>query len=93
MDCLVSAAESALADAFRINGGPLPSRDLILGRSSALLRVVQLGGPWVPRGRANVSDALDAADIFIYRDFSLAPLLDMRRRFKAVLDVLGSMIR
>ena len=38
------AAEAALADAFRFSGGPLPSRDLVLGRSSALLRVVRLGG-------------------------------------------------
>ena len=29
----------------------------------------------------------------MYRDLSLAPLLDMRRRFKAVMDVLGAMIR
>ena len=29
----------------------------------------------------------------MYRDSSLAPLLDMRRRFKAVMDALGAMIR
>ena len=29
----------------------------------------------------------------LYRDSSIAPLLDMRRRFKAVMDVLGAMIR
>ena len=33
------------------------------------------------------------ATVFLYRDSSLAPLLDMRRRFKAVMDVLGAMIR
>ena len=87
------AAESALADAFRFSGGPLPSRGLILGRRTALLRMVQLGGPRVRRARANAADVLDAADIFLYRDFSLAPLLDMRRRFKAVMDVLDAMIR
>ena len=91
MDC--RAAESALADAFSFSGGPLPSRGLVLGKSSALLRTVQSGGPRVRRARANAADALDAADIFLYRDFSLAPLLDMRRRFKAVMDVLGAMIR
>ena len=84
------AAESALADAFRFSGGPLPTRGLVLGRGSAMLRTVQLGGPWA---RANTADALDAADIFLYRDLSLAPLLDMRRRFKAVMDVLGAMLR
>ena len=40
------AAESALADAFRFSGGPLPSRGLVLGRGSAVLRVVQIGGSW-----------------------------------------------
>ena len=29
----------------------------------------------------------------MYRDSSIAPLLDMRRRFKAVMDVLDAMIR
>ena len=66
---------------------------LILGRGTALLRSVQPGGPRVRRARANVADAVDAADVFLYRDCSLAPLLSMRRRFKAVMDVLDSMIR
>ena len=87
------AAESALADAFQFSGGPLPSRGLVLGRGAALFRRVQLGGHWVRRARANAADALDAADIFLYRDFSIAPLLDMRRRLKAVMDLLDAMIR
>ena len=29
----------------------------------------------------------------MYRDSSIAPLLDLRRRVEAVMDVLGSMIR
>ena len=87
------AAGAALADAFRFSGGSLPSRGLVLGSGSALLRVVKLGGHRVRKARANVSDALDAADVFLYRDSSVAPLLDMRRRFKAVVDVLGAMIR
>ena len=87
------AAEAALADAFRISGGPLPPRGLILGRGAALLRRVQLGGLWVRRARANAADALDAADVFLYRDLSLAPLLDMRRRFQAVMGLLDAMIR
>ena len=87
------AAEAALADAYRFSGGPLPSKGLVLGRSTALFRRVQLGGPWVRRARANAADALDAADVFLYRDLSVAPLLDMRRRFKAVMDLLDAMIR
>ena len=39
------------------------------------------------------ADAHDAADVFLYRDSSVAPFLDMRRRFKAVMDVLDAMIR
>ena len=87
------AAESALADAFRFSGGPLPAKGLVLGRGSALLRVVQPGGPRVRKARANVADALDASDVFLYCDSSVAPLLDKRRRFKAVMDLLDAMIR
>ena len=64
------AAESALADAFRFSGGPLPSGVLVLGCC-----------------------AVDAADVFLYCDSSVAPLLDMRRPFKAVIDVPGAMMR
>ena len=87
------AAEAALADAFRFCGGPLPSRGLVLGRGSASFRIVRLGGQKVQKARGNVADAQDAADVFLHRDSSIAPLLDMRRRFKAVMDVLGAMIR
>ena len=86
------AAESVFVDAFRFSGGPIPSRGLILGRGTALLRSVQLWGPRVRRARANAADAVDAA-VFLYRDCSLAPLLSMRRRFKAVMDLLDAMIR
>ena len=34
-----SAVEAAHADAYRFSGGPLPSRGLVLGRSSASFRV------------------------------------------------------
>ena len=87
------AAEAALADACRFSGGPLPSRGLVLGRGSASFRVVRLGGHPVRKARGNVADVNDAADVFLYRDASIAPLLDMRRWFKAVMDVLGAMIR
>ena len=91
------AAETALDDAYRFSGGPAPSRRLsrrlVLGRGRACFRVVRLGGPMVKRARGNAADAVDAADVFLYQDSSIAPLLDMRRRFKAVMDVLGAMIR
>ena len=87
------AAEVALVDAYRFSGGPLPSRVLVLGRGSAVFRVVRLGGHPVRKARGNVADEHDAADVFLYRDCSLAPLLGMRRSFKAVMDVLDAMIR
>ena len=54
---------------------------------------MRLGGHPVRKTRGNVADAHGAADVFLYRDSSVAPLLDMRRRFEAVMDVLGAMIR
>ena len=87
------AAEAALADAYRFSGVPIPYRGLVLGRGSALFRVVRLGGHKVKKARGNVSDVDDAAGVFLYRDSSIAPLLDMRRRFSAVLCVLDAMIR
>ena len=86
------AAEAALAGACRFSGGPLPSRGLVLGRRSALFRVVRIGGHQVRKARGNIADAHDAAHVFLCRDSSVAPLLDMRRRFKAVMDVLGAKI-
>ena len=41
----------------------------------------------------NASDVHDAPGVFLYTDPSLAPLLDRRRRFKAVMVVLGAMIQ
>ena len=87
------AAEAALVDAYQFSGGPLPGRGLVLGRGSASFRVITLGGHRVQKARGNAADAHDAADVFLYRDSSVAPLLDMRRRFKAVMDVLDAMIR
>ena len=87
------AVESALADAYRFSGGPLPSRGLVLGKGSASFRVVRLGGHKVRKARGSAADAHDAADIFLYRDSSIAPLLDMRRRIKAVMEILEAMMR
>ena len=87
------AAETALADAYQFCGGPIPSKGLVLGRGSDLFRVVRLGGHQVRKARGNASDVHDAADVFLCRDSSLAPWHDMRRRFKAVMVVLGAMIQ
>ena len=58
-----------------------------------LFGLLGFGGHKVRKARGNVADAHDAADVFLYRDSSIARLLDMRRRFKAVMDVLDATIR
>ena len=60
------AVESALADAYRFSGGPLPSRGLVLGRGCASFRVVKLGGHKVRKARGYAADAHDAADVFFF---------------------------
>ena len=86
------AAETAL-DAYQFSGGPILGTGLVLGRRGALFRVVRLGCHQVRKARGHAADAHDAGDVFLYRDSSIAPLLDMRRRFKAVMVVLDAMIR
>ena len=86
------AAETVLADAYWFSGGPAPNRGLVLGRGQVSFRMVRLGGHKVRKVRGSAAHVHDAADIFLYRDSSIAPLLDMKRRFKAVMDVLDSMI-
>ena len=58
-----------------------------------MFRVVRLGGHEVRKARGNAADAVDAADVFLYCDSSIAPLLDMRRRFNAVMNVLDAMFQ
>ena len=87
------AAETALADAYCFSGGPAPCQGLVLGRGFARFWRVRLDGYKVRKVRCNAVDDHDAADVFLYRDASIAPLHDMRRRIRAVMDVLGAMIR
>ena len=87
------AVESALVDAYRFSGGPLPSRGLVLGRGRASFRVVKLGGHRIRKARGYAADPHDAADVSLYRDSSIVPLLDLRRRLKAVMELLDAMIR
>ena len=70
-----------------------PCQGLNLGCGMARFRLVRLGGHKVLKVRSNAVDVHDAADVFLYRDSSIAPLLDMRRRFRAVVGVLDAMIR
>ena len=52
---LSSAAETALADAYRFAGGPVPERGLVMGRDTAGMRTVRLGGPKVRKPRRNAA--------------------------------------
>ena len=47
----------------------------------------------VRKVRGNAVDVHDAADVFLYRDSSIAPFLDLRRRFKAVMNILDAITR
>ena len=88
-----SAAEKALADAFQFAGGLVPVRGLVLGRGMARMRTVRLGGPMVRSVRRSAVGDGDVDDVSLYRDSSAAPVLDLRRNLKAILDLLDSTIR
>ena len=87
-----SAAENALADAFRFAGGPVPDRGLVLGRGMVRIRTVRLG-PVVRSVRRNAADSGEVDDVSLYKDSSAAPVLDLRRKLKAILDLLDAIIR
>ena len=88
-----SAAENALVAAFCLAGGPVPERGFHLGRGVACFNKVRLGGPKVRKARARCADPGDGAQVDLYRDASAAPLVDLRRRLRAVLDVLVAIRR
>ena len=84
MEIWSATAEADLADAYQFNGSTVSIRSLALGRDSARFRVVRL------EALRDVADVHEAGDVFMYRDSSIAPSLDLRRRIKAVKDVLDS---
>ena len=89
-----TAAETALVSAFcSAGGGPVPERGFQLGRGVARFNRVRLGGPKVRKARARCTDPGDGAQVDLYRDASIAPLVDLRRRFRAVLDALVALRR
>ena len=79
--------------AFCLAGGPVPERGFCLGRGLARFNKVRLGGPKVSRTRARCSDPGDGALVDLYRDHSVAPLVDLRRRLRAVLDIIAAIGR
>ena len=88
-----SAAEKALADSFQFAGGPVPDRGLVLGRGMVRIRTVRLGGPIVRSVRRNAADSGEFDDVSLYKNSSAAPVLDLRRKLKAILDLLDAIIR
>ena len=88
-----SAVEAALADAYRFAGGPVPDSGLVLGTGVFRSRSVRLGGPKVRRARRNFADPQEGSEVSLYHDVPTAPLLDLRRRLKLVVDLLSTMIR
>ena len=88
-----STAETALAGAYRLAGGPDPERGFILGRGIARFSKACLGGRKFRKARARCADPGDGAQVDLYRDCSIAPLVDLRRRLRAVLDTLAAIGR
>ena len=64
-----------------------------MGRGVARFNRVRLGGPKVRKARARCAHPGDGAQVDLYRDASVAPLVDLRRRLRAVLDVLAAVRR
>ena len=85
--CWSHAAEGSLAGAYELAGGPVPERGLGVGRGAAGFRTVRLGGLVVRKVRARCSYPGDGGQLDLYRDACTAPSVDLRRRFRAVLDV------
>ena len=80
-----SAVEAALADAYRFAGSPVPDNGLVLGRGVFRSRSVR-------RARRNFADPQEGSEVSLYHDVSTAPLLDLRRKLKLVVDLLSAMI-
>ena len=57
------------------------------------MRTVRLGGPIVRSVRRNAAYSGEFDDVSLYRDSSAAPVLDLRRKLKAILDLLDAFIR
>ena len=95
MDGLVwCGGDTALDVAICFVGGPVPDGGSGGGAGCGTISgMVRLFGPKVHKACNNDADPLDDADVFMYHDSFIAPLLDVGRRFKAVLDVLDGVIR
>ena len=66
-----------------------------MSRRDALFLDASLAADDISQAWAVWSGAVESAlaDVFLYRDSSIAPLLDLRRRLKAVMELVDAMIR
>ena len=78
---------------FNWLGGLSHRRGLVLGRGMVRMRSVRLGGPIVRSVRRNAADIGEIGDVSLYRDSSAAPVLDLRRKLKAVFNLLDAIVR
>ena len=78
-----ASAEEAPANAFHLGW-------LDRGRGSALLKERTLGGNRVSKMRTDLVDPTSASEGHLFRNHSLAPLLSLKSRLKAVLNLLES---
>ena len=88
-----TAAECALATAFRDAGGPIPLGGLEGGRGRARLWTVSLGGKSMCRYRPSLVDPLDATEVHLFRSQSVAPLLTVKKRLRCVACLLSAIVR
>ena len=81
-----------MRDCFSVCWGPVPARDLVLGGGKVRFRTARLGGAIVRSVRR--SDTRDGCvdDVSLHRDSSAAPVLDLRRNLRAILDLLDSFV-
>ena len=73
-----------MAEAFQRSGGPVPLQGLSLGRGKACLCTVSVGGKCSRRHRPCLNDPMDATEIHLYRSHSVAPVLALKKRLRAV---------
>ena len=76
-----------------VSRNPGPASGLVLGRGVIRVRTVRLGGPIVRSVRRSSACDGDVDDVSLYRDSSAAPVLDLRRNLRAILDLLDSIIK
>ena len=87
------AAESALADAYCLAGGPMPLGGVLrLGRGRLVTVRERLGGVRLMKVRPYRSDPGEAEDLAGMHLCSLAPVLRLRRRLKICVDIAAAIL-